>query len=379
MRYLTQQVQYDVAKKLVFLAGPRQVGKSTLARSLIQSPSQYLNWDIASDRKIIRDVSWSKNDGLVVFDELHKFVKWKNFLKGIIDEYGNVPPILVTGSARLETFKRGGDALTGRTFMYHLHPIDPLEAVDFFGAVDPFEASQKLIKTGGFPEAFLNPNDAARLREDRLQMVLREDIRDLSMISELRGMQLLIDLLRDRVGGTINYSNLASDVGVSAPTIKKWVELLERLYVLFLLHPFSRNISRSIRKEPKVYFYDCAVGTNGEGYCFENLIGLTLLKWIQFANDTVGSRFGLSYFRDKDKHEVDFVVTDGLKPIILVEAKLSDCATHSGLIYLKKIVPSCKAFQIVGARIKREEKLDIRKISVADIGELRDLLKSRQL
>jgi len=378
MRYLTRPILKDLSRKLVFLSGPRQVGKSTLARSLIHSPSQYLNWDIPSDRKIIRDISWLKKDGLVVLDELPKFLKWKNFLKGVIDEYGNTPPLLVTASARLETFKRGGDALTGRTYMYHLHPIDPLEAVEHFGAKDTFEACQKLIRTGGFPEAFLNPNEAARLREDRLQMVVREDIRDLSMISELRGMQLLIDLLRDRVGGTINYSNLASDVGVSAPTIKKWIELLERLFVIFLIHPYSRNIARSIRKEPKVYFYDCAAATNGEGATFENLVGLTLLKWIQFSNDSVGTRYGLSYFRDKDKHEVDFVVTSGLKPLALVEVKRGDDTLHPGLVYLKKILPTCKAFQIVNARIKRQERLDIQTLSVADIRELRVVLEKRE-
>ena len=182
MRYLTEPITKDLSKKLVFLAGPRQVGKSTLAKSLITSQSNYLNWDILTDRKIIRDRAWVKDAGLVTLDELHKFPKWKSFIKGVIDEYGNSPPLLVTGSARLETFKRGGDALTGRTYMYRIHPIDPIEAVDYFKIPDPYTAAQMLLQTGGFPEAFLNPDDAARLREDRLQIVLREDVRDLSMI-----------------------------------------------------------------------------------------------------------------------------------------------------------------------------------------------------
>ncbi len=128
MRYLAKLVQTDLQKKLVFLAGPRQVGKSTLAKQLGISKNCYLDWDIPADRKIVRDIGWPKDQGVVVLDELHKYPKWKGLLKGVIDEFQNDPPLLVTGSVRLETFRKGGDALTGRTYLYRLHPIDPLEA-----------------------------------------------------------------------------------------------------------------------------------------------------------------------------------------------------------------------------------------------------------
>ena len=374
MRYLEPNIIADLKKKLLFLAGLRQVGKSTLAKSLVKSASNYLNWDVTSDRRAIREIAWPKRSGVVVLDELHKFIKWKSFLKGLIDEFQNNPPLLVTGSARLETFRKGGDALTGRTYMYRLHPIDPLEAVQQFGIKDALLASQQLIKSGGFPEAFLNPKEADRLREDRLQVVLREDIRDISMVSELRGMELLIELLRERVGGTINYSHLAADIGISPPTVKKWIELLERLYVIFIVYPYSRNLARSIRREPKVYFYDCSAATNGDGFRFENLIGSCLLKWIHFLNDSAGRRLNLQYFRDKDKHEVDFVICEGLQAKMLVEAKLSETDLHPGLSYLNRVLPKAHGFQIVGTPIKEKQIGSISIRSINNIAAIVELL-----
>jgi len=367
MRYLTDCLKQDLQKKLVFLAGPRQVGKSTVAKGLIASPNCYLNWDIGTHRKIIRELEWPKDQGIVVLDELHNYPKWKGLLKGVIDEFNNKPPILVTGSARLETFRKGGDALTGRTYLYRLHPIDPLEACSHFSESSLLSASTRLLQTGGFPEAFLNTKEADRLREDRLQIVVREDLRDLSNISELRGMQLLVDLLRERVGGVVNYSNLAADIGVSSPTIKKWVELLERLYVIFLVYPFSRNLARTIRREPKVFFFDCAAGTNGEGARFENLIAGTLLKYLQFENDHSGRRFNLHYYRDKDGREVDFVVTNGLKPHLLVEAKKSDATLSSALSYLSNRLPDASPWQIVGATSRGRQVGAIRIVGIQDL------------
>ena len=367
MRYLASQLQADLKKKLVFLAGPRQVGKSTLAKSVITADANYLNWDIPAERQTIRQRAWPKDRGVVVLDELHKFITWKSFLKGVIDEYRNDPPLLVTGSARLEAFRKGGDALTGRTFMHRLHPIDPIEAVTIFAQKDTLTATERLLQTGGFPEAFLTPPDADRLREDRLQVVLREDLRDLSLVTELRGMELLVELLRERVGGAVNYSNLAADIGVSPPTVKKWIALLERLYVIFVVPPFSRNIARSIRREPKVYFYDCAAATNGPGARFENLVGGMLLKWIQHANDCRGSRFQLFYFRDKEKHEVDFVLCEGLRPRALIEAKLNSSELHPGLRYLSRLLPQTSAMQLVGRALKTQQKDNVTIRSMQEI------------
>ena len=182
MRYLLPKLQKDLKKKMVIMAGPRQCGKTTLAKSLLDKDGEYLNWDIVKDRKIIRDIAWPKDASLVVLDELHKAPKWKNLLKGVADEFGNKPPVLVTGSARLDSFRRTGDALTGRHYFYRLHPIDVAESKRFLPKVDLDGRIRRLLQTGGFPEAFLNPGEAARLLNDRLELVVKEDSRDLSRI-----------------------------------------------------------------------------------------------------------------------------------------------------------------------------------------------------
>src|SRR5437764_518178 len=239
MRYLSARLTRDLSKKMVLLAGPRQCGKTTLAKSLLDERGQYLSWDITKDRRIIREAAWPKDASLIVLDELHKAPKWKNLLKAVADEFGNKPPVLVTGSARLDALRRTGDALTGRQYFYRLHPIDVAESKLFLPELALEERLRRLLASGGFPEAFLNPEEAARLRNDRMEIVTREDLRDLSRVTSWRGPADLIELLRERVGKPTNYDNLAQSLGISPPTAKSWVELLEKLYVVFLLPSYS--------------------------------------------------------------------------------------------------------------------------------------------
>ena len=361
MRYLAARLREDLKRKMILLAGPRQCGKTTLARSLLDSRGQYLNWDITKDRKVIRELAWPKDASLVVLDELHKAPKWKNLLKGVVDEFGNEPPLLVTGSARLDAFRRGGDALTGRHYFYRLHPIDPAESKLFLPEMALDGRLTRLLTAGGFPEAFLNPTDAPRLRNDRMELVTREDLRDLSRVSSWRGPTDLIELLRDRVGKPVNFDNLAQSLGISPPTSKAWVELLEILYVIFLLPPYSNRLSRSIRKDRRVFFFDCAAAYDESGGAqLENLVACSLLKFAQFRRDSSGENWELFYLRDKESREVDFVVTVNRRVHWLIEVKASDDNPGSSLKYYTQKLRPTESLQLVRNLDRPQEKSGIK-------------------
>jgi uncharacterized protein len=361
MRYIAPRLVHDLQKKMVLLAGPRQCGKTTLAKSLLDDRGQYLNWDITKDRKVIREVAWPKDASLIVLDELHKAPKWKNLLKGVVDEFGNQPPVLVTGSARLDAFRRAGDALTGRTYFYRLHPIDVAESRQFLPNMSLEGRIRRLLQAGGFPEAFLNPEEAARLRNNRMELVTREDLRDLSRVSSWRGPADLVELLRERVGKPTNYDNLAQNLGISPPTSKAWVELLEKLYLVFLLPPFSSSLSRSIRKDRRVYFFDCAAAYDATGGAqLENLVACSLLKFTQFRKDAFGENWGVFYLRDKEGREVDFVVTHNRRVNWLIEVKASDGDVSTALRYYAQKLKPMESLQLVLNLERPQEKSGIK-------------------
>ncbi len=375
MRYLTPFLLKDLNKKLILLSGPRQCGKTTLAKSLYPGDGCYLNWDIPKERLRITHQDWSEKASLLVLDELHKYKKWKNFLKGIIDSDEPKPPILVTGSAKLETLKNVGDALTGRYFYYRLHPVDIAEGKLFLKKTSAQDRADHLLKTGGFPEAFLNPDGAERLRNDRFDLIVREDLHDLSQISSLGGFQHLIEILRDRGAGTLNFSNLANDLHVSPPTVKQWILLLEKLFIIFLIYPYTGTFARSIMKEPKFYFYDCAASYEEKniGNRLENLVACALLKYCHFRRDTEGKKMELHYFKDRDQREVDFVITYNRKPYWLIEVKTSDHAVSPHLKYLCERVEHQKAIQLV---YNLNKNFESHNISVQNLAEWLDRIYS---
>lgn len=351
---------------MVLLAGPRQCGKTTLAKSLLDARGAYLNWDVPADRKIIREIAWPKDASLVVLDELHKAAKWKNLLKGVADEFGNRPPLLVTGSARLDAFRRTGDALTGRHYFYRLHPVDVAESRRLLPDLGPRARVERLLATGGFPEAVLNPADAARLRNDRMEIVTRDDLRDLSRVSSWRGPAELVELLRDRVGQPTNYDSLAQRLGISPPTAKAWVELIEKLYVVFLLPPYSASLARSIRKDRRVYFYDCAAASSdSSGARLENLVACSLLKWTELRHDSAGERWKLYYLRDKEGREVDFVVTLDRRVHWLIEVKSGDAEVSPSLRYYTQKLRPRESLQLVLDLRKPQEREGVKIVDLA--------------
>lgn len=323
-RSLQTWVKKDLDRKIVLLSGPRQVGKTTLSKALYpQKNTEYFNADNEEHRLLIRKNAWRRDCDLVIFDELHKLKKWKSWLKGIYDTEGAKPRLLVTGSARLDAFRKGGDSLAGRFYFYRLHPFSVAELKDAYEAE---EALHRIMQLGGFPEPFLagKIEEARRWRRSHTDRILREDLIDLTSVRDIKGMETLVELLRNSVGSTISFESLARDLQVSSHTVKYWIAILENLYVIFVLTPYSRNIARSLLKQPKIYFYDTGFVKEDPGARFENTVACALLKRIHFLEDTKGEKCFLHYLRDKEKREVDFVVIREGKPEFLIETKLSD-------------------------------------------------------
>lgn len=343
-RYLTKEILNDLPKKMVFLSGPRQVGKTTLAK-MISDDSYYLNYDVLKDRRILISQSWDRNTNLLILDELHKLKKWKTWLKGVWDDDSRNFQVLVTGSARLDTFKKGGDSIAGRYFHYHLHPLSVKELDHLY----PHEKCvDRLLTRGGFPEPLLakSDEDALKWRLTHLDTIVRDDITSVEKISDIRQLELLVELLSERVGSPISYQSLSEDLSVSAPTVKRWIEVLESLYVVFSVKPYSKSIKRSIKKEPKIYFYDTGRVKNERGMRLENLVACHLLKRAHYLTNSTGTRSDLAYIRDKDKHEVDFITLSNSHPEFMIEVKSSDDSFSKNLIYFAEKI-DCRAIQLV--------------------------------
>jgi len=347
-RYLYDHILSDLKKKMVFLTGPRQVGKTYLAKNIQEEfkNSIYLNNDDIDDTVTIRKREWAINSELIVLDEIHKMKDWKNYLKGTYDTRNPQQTFLVTGSARLETFRQTGDSLAGRYFSYRLHPLSVRELA---GTVKPYEAVNLLNKLGGFPEPLLSGSEAeaARWRKQYFTDIVREDIMDYSRINEIRVIRLLLEMLRKRVGSPVSFTALAEDLQVAVNTVRKYITILESLNIIFVIKPFHKNIARSILKEPKIYFYDSGFVDGDEGIKLENTVAVCLLKNSHYLQDTKGAETDLYYVRTKDKREMDFAIADKNNITHFIEVKLSATGISPHLRYFKARHPAAKAVQLV--------------------------------
>lgn len=356
-RYLYEPVKKDLTRKMVILTGPRQIGKTWLARELMKEfkNPQYLNYDSFDDAKIIQAHTWPIHADMLVFDEIHKMKEWKKFLKGAFDTRPARQAILVTGSARLDTFRRGGESLAGRYFHFRLNPVSVRELK---GTTKPVEALSLLNRFGGFPEPFLSGSDeeAARWRNQYYTDLVREEILEFSRIQEVRSIRLLLEMLRERVGSPLSYTSLAGDLQVAPNTVRKYVEILESLCIIFLVRPYHANVARAILREPKVYFYDSGYVREDEGIRLENTCAVCLLKHVQYLQDTTGEDIALHYIRTRDGREIDFAVARKGKVDRLLEVKLSDDSLSPGFRHIRAMFPRVSAVQLVH-NLRREQSI----------------------
>jgi uncharacterized protein len=351
-RLIESYIKKDISRKIILLSGPRQVGKTTLSK-MISDDFDYFNYDLASDRVALIEKSWNRKKDLVIFDELHKMKNWKSWIKGVYDTEKRPPHFLVTGSARLDTIRKVGDSLAGRFFRFRLHPVDVKEALS---VCDPAEALERIIRTGGFPEPFIE-NDSVfykRWKKTHLDIILRQDLIDLESVSDIKSIETLIELLRKRVGSPVSYTNLSNDLQKDPKTIKRWLTILENLFVVFPVTPWHDNIARAILKEPKYYFFDTGQVIGDEGVVFENAVACALLKEIHFKEDVFGTEGRLHFIKDKEKREIDFAIYQDGKITHLIETKLSDDNFSRSFFAFEKYFEDIKKIQLV-KNISREK------------------------
>ena len=355
---------------MVLLSGPRQVGKTTTSLQILDHHSPpdpvYLSWDRPEHRKLIRELAWSRAGKVAVLDEVHKYARWRGLIKGFHDTEGQTQRLLVTGSAKLELFRKGGDSLAGRYHGHRLHPLSVGELARAGSAPDeelleepaqwstataaPTETLTSLMELGGFPEPLLegSARQARRWRLGRREQVLRQDLRDLTMIREVTLVEQLVDLLAERVASPLSINSLREDLQVDHKTVTSWIDALERLQVVFRVRPFAGSLARTLRKETKVYFWDWAEAPPG-GPRFENLVAGHLLKLCHWMQDVEGHRLELRYVRDREKREVDFLLLREGVPWLLVEAKSGAAPLDRSLAYFRERLGVPHAIQVNGS------------------------------
>jgi uncharacterized protein len=382
-RYLHAHIEQDLARKTVFLTGPRQVGKTTLSKQLrtAQAATQYLNYDVATDRATIERQSWRPQTTLLVLDELHKMRDWKRWLKGVIDGRPEAQQILVTGSARMDTFRQVGESLAGRHLSWRLHPFSVKELCDAkFGGTHadltetplrPDAVLDHLMKRGGFPEPCLLHSDvqAERWRAQYANGLVREDILEFSRLHEVASMRVLLELLRSRVGSPLSLASIGRDLGISQPTVKRFIDILQALYIVFTVQPWHRNIARSLLQAPKVYFFDIGMvigdSPEAQGARFENAVAVMLLKHVHFLQDSQASPVELHYLRTKEGKELDFALSSGNMLTHLIECKWTDNEPHSAFRKFMPMWPGAQAIQLVHHLHHEEHRTGVDVLSAA--------------
>ena len=359
-RYLTLPIVEDLKEKMVFVGGPRQVGKTTLAKSLVGGnfrETAYFNWDNKQDRQSLMSSQWPGNAELLILDEIHKFKGWKRFIKGAYDTLKDKYKFLVTGSARLDVYRKGGDSLMGRYHYYVLHPFSLAEMTRSKMTVKPFEELeigpssselQVLEKFGGFPEPLFTQDERTlrRWHNERNERLFREDIRDVEIIRDINGMKLLSDMIPSKVGSLLSINAIREDLEISHRAASHWLDILEVFHYHFRIYPFMQRSYRSLKKVPKLYLWDWSEVPD-EAARFENLIASHLLKFVYWWHDREGYKAKLYFLRDQAKREVDFLVTLDEKPWFAVEVKTQDESVSGNLKYFQERMKIPFVYQVL--------------------------------
>ncbi len=354
--------------KMAFVTGPRQVGKTTLSLEIGKSypQSRYHIWDDIPFRR-----QWTKDPKsivemgsgpkpLVILDELHKAPSWKTRLKGLYDLRKEYADILVTGSARLNVFRKGGDSLLGRYYLFHLHPFSVGELIQTRttprslseGLHRELKPEKKILKDlfqfGGFPEPYLkkDPTTLNLWQRSRIERLVREDLLDISRTQELSAIESMTSFIPEKIGSPFSVQSLSEDLSVPYPTVKRWLSWLAQLFYLYSIPPYTFKLARALKKQPKVYVWDWSE-IEDPGNRFENLIAGHLSKTVDFWTDTGIGNFSLHYLRDKEGHETDFLITEKRKPWMLVECKYADTRLDPSLKYFAEKLDAPHAVQVV--------------------------------
>jgi hypothetical protein len=373
--YIQTWQELAQGKSMIFLSGPRQAGKTTLAKIIADSytNSIYCNWDIQEHRtRFLKDHRFfegvARKDTttpLVIFDEIHKYRDWKNALKGIYDEFHDAYQFLVTGSGRLDLYQKGGDSLAGRYFSFHLFPLTiaelqgkqrPFEEfrrtplwITMEGTEEALAAWNQLSELSGFPEPFLSGRKTTwrRWSHSYARQLVREDIRDLAGIKSVQDLETLYLLLPTKVGSPLSVPSLSGDLKASYNSICNWLNIFERFYLTFGITTWTGRIARAIQKERKIYLWDYAQ-IQDPAVRFENMVAVELQRAVTLWNDLGYGRFSLHFIRDKNKREVDFLIVDEGTPFLLVEAKLGGTDPAKALRFFQEKL-EIPAVQLTGA------------------------------
>lgn len=347
-RYIVEPVRQDLKHKMVFVGGPRQVGKTTFALRLLgprtdESHPAYFNWDNKIHRERLLRLELPDNQRLLILDEIHKYAGWRNWLKGYFDTHKSRVSILVTGSARLDYYRKGGDSLQGRYHYYRLHPLSLREVSPECRTGD----LAPLLRWSGFPEPFLSDSERVwrRWQREHRGRILRDDLRDLEHVKEVTLIENLLTYLPGCVGSPLSVASLSRLAQVAFQTVDRWISILERLYVCFRIAPFGSARVRAVRKEQKLYFWDWSEVPR-EGPRFENLVAHQLLKYCHWVEDTEGYDMELRFLRDTDKREIDFVVLKEGKPEFAVECKTGERSPSPAAHYFRQRTSIPRFYQV---------------------------------